>query len=293
MFRPDKLGLIGCVVIFVLSFIFQGQNNGTDAYREDNVSKRRPSPPALTQERRRPDLRRPKPILPPISQKDPTIKLAPSQKGNSTGTAFSIGQGVWMTARHVVEGCKKFGIVVGPKRVEEGYNRNLNSYHDLAVFETKGTAPVLGFEKEPLKIGQNAFHFGYPQGKPASIHSILLGRVKINPGRRTRHTEPVIAWAESRRVPNFSGSLGGMSGGPVLDEEGDIIGVSVVESRRRGRIFTSAPEGIQDMLNRSDNLKYKKSNKTLKLDIDTERFPAVGRGLRQSLSVSKVLCWVN
>ena len=49
MFRPDKLGLIGCVVIFVLSFIFQGQNNGTDAYREDNVSKRRPSPPALTQ----------------------------------------------------------------------------------------------------------------------------------------------------------------------------------------------------------------------------------------------------
>ena len=72
-----------------------------------------------------------------------------------------------MTARHVVEGCKKFGIVVGPKRVEEGYNRNLNSYHDLAVFETKGTAPVFGFEKEPLKIGQNAFHFGYPQGKPA------------------------------------------------------------------------------------------------------------------------------
>jgi serine protease Do len=293
MLRPDKLGLIGCVAIFVLSFIFQGQNTGTDTYRKDSVSKRRPPPPIVAQERRRSDLRRPKPTLPPISQKDPTIQLAPSQKGNSTGTAFSIGEGVWMTARHVIEGCKKFGIVVGPKRVEKGYNKKLSSYHDLAVFETKGTAPVLGFEKEPLKIGQNAFHFGYPQGKPASIHSILLGRVKINPGRRTRHTEPVIAWAESRRVPNFSGSLGGMSGGPVLDEEGDIIGVSVVESRRRGRIFTSAPKGIQDTLSRSGNINYIKPNKSLKVDIDTERFPSVGKGLRQSRSVSKVLCWVN
>ena len=74
MFRPDKLGLIGCVVIFVLSFIFQGQNIGTDTYREDSVSKRRPPPPIVTQERRRPDSRRPQPTLPPISQKDPTIK---------------------------------------------------------------------------------------------------------------------------------------------------------------------------------------------------------------------------
>ena len=31
-----------------------------------------------------------------------------------------------MTARHVLEGCKKFGIAVGVKRIEKGFNVNLN-----------------------------------------------------------------------------------------------------------------------------------------------------------------------
>ena len=144
-----------------------------------------------------------------------------------------------------------------------------------------------------MTVGQNAFHFGYPQGKPAAIHSVLLGRVKINPGRRTRHTEPVVAWAESRRVPNFSGSLGGISGGPVLDAQGDIIGVSVVEARRRGRIFTSAPKGMRDMLARAGSSHTYTVDSHLKINIDVHQFPEVGRNLRQSLSVSKVVCWVN
>jgi S1-C subfamily serine protease len=288
MFRPDKLGLIGFVIIFALSFIFQGHDKNANQYGKDSVSKRRPPSSQIVQEQRRPQR-----VLPPISQQDPVLKLAPSQKGNSTGTAFSIGPGSWMTARHVVEGCKKFGIAVGGKRIEKGFNVNLNPYHDLATFETRRIIPALGFEKEPLKIGQAAFHFGYPQGKPAAIHSVLLGRVKINPGRRTRHTEPVIAWAESRRAPNFSGSLGGISGGPVMDQQGDIIGVSVVEVRRRGRILTSAPKGIKDMLARAGNPEKEQYSKKVKPDINTRQFEKIGRDLRQSLSVSKVLCWVN
>jgi len=288
MFRPDRLGLIGCGIIFALSFIFQGQNRSTDSFKEDDISKRRPPPSQVVQEQRRP-----KRILPPVSQNDPVLKLAPSKKGNSTGTAFSIGKGTWMTARHVVEGCNKFGVVVGPKQLEKGFNVNLNPYHDLAIFETRRSVPAFGFEKEPLTVGQNAFHFGYPQGKPAAIHSVLLGRVKINPGRRTRHTEPVVAWAESRRVPNFSGSLGGISGGPVLDAQGDIIGVSVVEARRRGRIFTSAPKGMRDMLARAGSSHTYTVDSHFKINIDVDQFPEVGRNLRQSLSVSKVVCWVN
>ena len=288
MFRPDRLGLIGFVIIFALSFIFQGHDENANQYGKGSISKRRPPPSQIIQEQRRPQR-----VLPPISQQDPVFKLAPGQKGNSTGTAFSIGPGSWMTARHVLEGCKKFGIVVGAKRVENGFNVNLNPYHDLATFETSRNIPALGFEKGPLKIGQSAFHFGYPQGKPAAIHSVLLGRVKINPRRRTRHTEPVIAWAESSRVPNFSGSLGGISGGPVMDQRGNIIGVSVVEVRRRGRILTSAPKGIQDMLTRAGNPERNQYSKKLKPDINTRQFEKIGRDLRQSLSVAKVLCWVN
>ena len=78
-----------------------------------------------------------------------------------------------------------------------------------------------------------------------------------------------------------------------MDQQGDIIGVSVVEVRRRGRILTSAPKGIQDMLARAGNPERKQSSKKLKLDINTRQFEKIGRDLRESLSVSKVLCWVN
>ena len=293
MFRPDRVGLIGCALIFVLSFVLQGKEEGRDNYNDDHVSKRRPPPAAMLEERRRPNSMRPNPILPAISKNDPSFPLAPSTKGNSTGTAFSIGAGLWMTARHVVEGCRKYGIVVGVKRVEKGFDLIMNPYHDLAIFKTKRNAPAFGFENESLRIGQSAFHFGYPQGKPAAIHSTLLGRMKINPGRKTRHKEPVIAWSELRRAPNFPGSLGGISGGPVVDKDGDIIGVSVVESRRRGRVFTSAPEGMRDMLSRSNEINKWKNNDGLEVSIDANQFPEVGKGLRERLSVSKVLCWAN
>ena len=42
MFRPDKLGLIGFVIIFALSFIFQGHDKNANQYGKDSVSKRRP-----------------------------------------------------------------------------------------------------------------------------------------------------------------------------------------------------------------------------------------------------------
>ena len=78
-----------------------------------------------------------------------------------------------------------------------------------------------------------------------------------------------------------------------MDTQGDIIGVSVVEARRRGRIFTSAPKGIQDMLSRAGSSSIDKVDSQLKINIDVDQFPEVGRNLRQSLSVSKVVCWVN
>ena len=184
------------------------------------------------------------------------------------------------------------GLLLGSAKTS-GYNIVLNPFHDLALFKTKATGASFRFDKDELRLGQNAFHFGFPQGKPAALHSTLLGRANINPGRKTRHKEPVLAWAEIRRVPNFSGSLGGISGGPVVDRNGDIIGVSVVEARRRGRIFTAAPIGLLDMLERGKVLRKTDGNSIITEKIDPQYFAKIGRELRERLSVSKVLCWVD
>ena len=130
-------------------------------------------------------------------------------------------------------------------------------------------------------------------GKTSGYTFLLLGRANINPGRRTRHKEPVLAWAEIRRVPNFSGSLGGISGGPVVNKDGEIIGVSVVEARRRGRIFTAAPKGLEDMIRRDSS--YKPSDGGIKFDatISPKQFFKYGESLRRKLAISKVFCWVR
>ena len=110
MLRPDRLGLVGCLLIFALSFVFQdSDSSGRHTPSPENWEPRRPEI-SDTLEQRRPRSVGPKQTLPEISSGDPTLKLMPSVKGNSTGTAYSFGKGVWMPARHVIEACRKIGI---------------------------------------------------------------------------------------------------------------------------------------------------------------------------------------
>ena len=55
-------------------------------------------------------------VVGPASPFDPSVVVdVPEKAGPAAGTAFSIARsGVWLTARHVVDGCAKPVIVVGP-----------------------------------------------------------------------------------------------------------------------------------------------------------------------------------
>lgn len=302
IFRPERLGLVGFGLVFILAFVFHGM--GDDAGGGSNRREAQRRPPVVQQEQIHRPARSPAGELAPISGNDPTVQIQPSKKGNSTGTAFSIGDGIWMTARHVLEGCATFGIITGRKRVERGLRTVLNPSHDLAVFHTQRQAAPLDFEQAGLKRGQDAFHFGYPQGKPADVRSTLLGRMNVthgsgrgDNGRRGggggRIKEPVIAWAEVKRVPAFTGSLGGISGGPVVDADGKVIGVTVAGSPRRGRVFTTAPAGLRHMLTLAGtpprSSRYGAVNET----VNPQGFPRIGAALRKNLTVVKVICWVD
>ena len=55
------------------------------------------------------------------SRFDPAFTVDVGEKGNSTGTAFSIrDEGVWLTARHVVDGCDRIGLRSGPPQSDQG-----------------------------------------------------------------------------------------------------------------------------------------------------------------------------
>src|SRR5213078_1816215 len=83
--------------------------------------------------------------LGPASPFDPAVVVEVGDKAEA-GAAFSVAQsGVWVTARHVVEGCSRAAIVVAPGRgVAAGIRIDPTS--ETAILTTDGGA-------QPLPLG--------------------------------------------------------------------------------------------------------------------------------------------
>ena len=227
--------------------------------------------------------------LGPASPFDPQIVVQVSGETKpSTGTAFSVGDdGAWLTARHVVDGCKSAAIVVADGRGVAARVR-IDARGDAAILTTEGGAPALPLGlTESLKRGDRAFHPGFPQGRPGEATSRLLGRETLVVHGRGARSEPVLAWAEVGRTDTLKGSLAGLSGAPALDDAGRVIGVTVAEAPRRGRIYTTAPETITAALKASGR---RGSIDAMGEPITTDNYGRVADSLRRDLRVAQVVC---
>ena len=224
------------------------------------------------------------------SASDPAFSIAvPWEKRNSIGTAFSLDRsGVWMTARHVVDGCARVLVVTAPRRGVRVRQTYIHPHADLAVLQTRGGAAAVQFTQRTLRRGQTGYHFGFPKGKPAAIQSVLIGQRRMRSVGRYNVIEPVVAWADRVRVPDSYGGLGGISGGPVMDGRGTIVGVTVAGSKRRGRIFTTALTSIAAALERSGAPAEGGGGR--RGAIDGRNFADVGADLRRRLTVALVYC---
>lgn len=198
----------------------------------------------------------PQPDLPPgpaLADPDVFDERVLVQVGDAEdgiGTAFAINKaGLWLTARHVVDGCSQVGLAVGDGRMVHVDEVRTSESSDLALLVTDRapTSLQLDLDRE-LRIQEAGYHVGFPQGKSGEASSRLLERSKLVTRGRYTMEEQVLAWAETDRSEGIEGTLSGMSGGPVFDAEGEVIGVTVAESPRRGRIYTAAPDSIRNFL---------------------------------------------
>lgn len=228
-------------------------------------------------------------LLGPITPFDPAVMVnapdIPFQP--ASGTAFSIARaGRWVTARHVVEGCRRPAILIGGGRAVAADVR-LAPRADIAVLMTEGgsdAVPVVPVRA--LRTGQRAFHPGYPQARAGEVTSRLLGRETLRVRGRGQRDEPVLAWAEVGRTAGLGGTLAGLSGAPVLDRQGRAIGVTIAESPRRGRIYTTAPDTFGPAVR---GVQAPDEPLTGRI-ITTDNYGLVADEMRRELRVAQVVC---
>lgn len=190
------------------------------------------------------------PTLPDPSVFDERVLVQVSEPQDGVGTAFAIDtSGNWLTARHVVEGCDRVSLLVAPGQYVPVGQVTLSETSDLALLNTGRSPRAVAMELgEPLRVGDEGYHIGYPRGRPGEAATRLLSRSRLITRGERRGEEPVLAWAEMGRTNGLDGTLSGLSGGPVFDSEGRVRGVIVAESPRRGRIYTAAPSSIETFL---------------------------------------------
>ena len=228
-------------------------------------------------------------LLGPVTPFDPSVTVtAPDGAFQPVaGTAFSIAsRGRWVTARHVVEGCRRPALVVGGGRAVAADVR-LSPRADIALLITAGGPPALPVATDgPLHVGMRGFHPGFPQGSPGEVTSRLLGREVLKVRGRGARDEPVLAWAEVGRTSGLEGTLAGLSGAPVLDRRGRVVALTIAEAPRRGRVYTTSP----DTLGPAIRGEQQADEALLSEPVTVDNYGRVADDLRRDLRVAQVVC---
>jgi serine protease Do len=215
------------------------------------------------------------------------VKQVSEPASEEIGTAFSVSDtGVWLTARHVVKDCSKVAVMVADRR---GVLAKVSAApdSDLAVLRTEGGSPPLPLADEPPVPGERAYHPGFPQGRPGEATTRLLGPDILTSRGRGSHGQNVLAWAEAGRTDGLKGGLNGLSGAPVLDRTGQVMGVTLAESPRRARIYSATPAAIRAALAAA---RVKPSGFARGQAITTDNYGRAADNLRRDLRVAQVVC---
>ncbi len=232
--------------------------------------------------------------LPDPSYLDPKVQV--ENKGpvrNSTGTAFSVDEhGLWITARHVVDSCRRLGFVIpGTNILRKSKAVWIHPNSDMALVQGPRAGAAVLLTDTPSGQGSHAFHVGYPRGKPGDVLTKVIGRARMITKGRYRINEPVVAYAEVERWPKFSGSLGGISGGPIFNRQGHVIGVTVAGNPRRGRVTGTAPRSFNPLFEHAN--KQANANKIIRPPFDPSNLVDQGNILRRKLVVAQLLCFAK
>ena len=164
------------------------------------------------------------------------------RNANSSGTAFYIGNGEWITNHHVVDDVSSTSLVHGGTRISASIAGSLPDY-DLALLRARPPASVtaLSFVASRPAVTSDVWVVGFPPGvvgTPSATRGIVS---KYAPFSLFANLggDGVVLQTDAAINP-------GNSGGPIVDGCGDVAGVATfsVDTSASGRDVDGIEFGI-------------------------------------------------
>lgn len=135
---------------------------------------------------------------------------------SASGTGFYVNGGGWLvTNAHVLDGCAS--VSVNGRGIATDIK--LDVQNDLAALRVGSTAPTppIALRGKPARLGEDIVAFGYP------LASILSSSAKVTTG----NVNSLLGMNDDTRYLQISSPIQpGSSGGPVVDRQGLLLGVT-------------------------------------------------------------------
>jgi S1-C subfamily serine protease len=190
----------------------------------------------------------------------PAVVYVVTQKALGSGVIID-EQGHVITNWHVIENASKVGVVFKPKDAAE-LKKELAFYARVEKIDQVADLALLKIEKPPqptaylkigdaskLAVGQDVHAIGHPEGAIWTYTKGLISQIRPNfkwtYSDGTKHSANVV----QTQTPIFHGS----SGGPLIDDSGDVVGITSFGGESQVVNFAVAADEIQMFLQRKES----------------------------------------
>jgi hypothetical protein len=217
-----------------------------------------------------------------------TIKSESKVRRNGgTGTAFYIGNNLWITARHVINECPQVYMVneTTKYKINQIY---LHPNSDLAIFKHE-TGPEIPYFRRTAEIN-NSFSSGFPAGKPGDISMRYLGVVALE-NKQYGIFEKGLIFNIIDRNPYHLDSIGGLSGGPAFTADNLLAGVLVAENARRAIAIVVDMNSVNSLISKIENSFLEGNEQShLSYNFNRNNYAKNGKKMRSRGTIRKIYC---
>jgi S1-C subfamily serine protease len=175
-----------------------------------------------------------------VNQAKPSVALVfvSGDQFQGSGSAFVVGSnGLLVTALHVVEDASKISVVLPGGQPQPAEVMEFDSDNDLALLriDQSGLSALVAGDSDAVQSGEEVIVIGYPVADKLGTYDVTVTKGIISAIRPQlgSHTLPPIQ-VDAAMNP-------GVSGGPVLNLSGEVIGIAVSGLSRAENVNFAGP----------------------------------------------------